>query len=216
MAWMELLDANQQGFNNFINTLMQIQNNKAAQYNAGLDSKIEQLMNMKEFDPDAIQGPIDAFLYDMFKIKTKDTKGVEINEALDKADLHRYGTDYSDIFDFSQPKRTAVAQALFGDYDPTLPSFNERIKIIKRAQNRDKKRARLIDNKNTNKGFEPMGKNVSATISKNKNYIAAPKTNVDTAELIKLLQNANPRIFDNSFLKDIQANNRLNMNKLEV
>lgn len=204
---MELLDVNQRGFDNFVNTLMQIEAQKAAQYNAGLQGKVEQLMNMKEYDPAAKQNFIDAMLQTI-GIETKNTKGVKINEALDKIDLHRYGTDYSDIFDFSQPKRGELAKALFGEYDPNYqaPTMEELANF--RAQNRE---ARMANSKST---FEPMGKNVSAIIAEDKAKTDS-KSGSEGDKKGKTPQriqtNGNVNLSDTEFLKLIQAQNRANM-----
>lgn len=228
MGWSRLLDVNQQGFNDYISFLMQMEASKQAKYDAGLQSKVEQLMNMKEYDPAAKQNFIDAALQKV-GIETKNTRGVKINEALDKIDLHRYGTDYSDIFDFSQPKRGNVARALFGEYDPNYKAPTGEERAIELLQKKDAKKEKI---KST---FEPMGKNVTETISKNLSKKKATIPNVEVSEtnknstqkggeskvkkvnnatanenFIKALQ-ANADVFDTEWLKRVQAQNAMNM-----
>jgi hypothetical protein len=230
MNWQDVSNNKRNDFDSYINLLMQLEASKQAKYDAGLQSKVEQLMNMKEFDPSAKQGPIDAYLWDKFGIATKDTKAIQINEALDKIDLHRYGTDYSDIFDFSQPKRGNVARALFGEYDPNNKpeEFSER--VVKNIQGAGNKNERSMA------GFEPMGKNVTDTIAANRTKLRATVPKVEVSEtnknstqkggegkakykvnnatanenFIRALQ-AKSDVFDTEWLKRVQAQNAMNM-----
>ena len=181
MAWMELLDVNQQGFNNYINTLMQIQENKAQRYNAGLENQKQLIMNDKNYDPGAEQGVIDAFLYDKFGVRTKDTKAVQLNEMMNKIDKMQYGSDYADIYGSGNSPRSEFVTNLLGEYNPNRPQQID-------AQRRAKAAAKLEKNR----------------------QIAAQKQVKNEAKVERAKQSGKFEAPSEDFLKTIQAQNRRN------
>lgn len=167
MSYMKLLDSNEHGMENYLNTLMMIQANKKSDREAGLKNELEKLMNNKNHDPDAKQNFIDSLLYDAFGIETKNTKSVKINDAIDKIEKELYG-NYEPVYDEGNTQRRWLSSSVLGDYDPNRREVLEQnAAIMQDAFDKyGQKSKEKIDNykQNVKSSFEPFDDKLSEII----------------------------------------------------
>lgn len=165
MAWMELLDVNQRGFDSFVNTLMQIEAQKAANYNAGLENQITKILSDKNYDPNAQQGVIDTYLANL-GYKTKDTKAVELNEMLNKIEKMQYGSDYADLYGSGNSPRSKIATQMFGEYNAdysqqTQAARDAMAKNIAAAKANANANSEVVQSKPGGEPFKPLPEGAS-------------------------------------------------------